>query len=215
MADPKNPAQRAPLPPGCRFFPTEQQLLRHYLRGKNSVSDDHSNVNMIGEFDVLGHDPFELVEIGCFEYGIGGRRRHWYCYSPRVERKRTRMRRTRGGYWKRKGKVRDVVGEGGVVTGKRTEYVFMLGEFGAKSGLLTDWVVYEYALIEEDKDFVLCRAFEKSRQREDASHAANFGVSGDSCLHDSSDLASIMEQGDFIELDDLLKPLPSMDNAGS
>uniref|UniRef100_A0A7N0ZRX2 NAC domain-containing protein n=1 Tax=Kalanchoe fedtschenkoi TaxID=63787 RepID=A0A7N0ZRX2_KALFE len=197
MADPQAPL---PLPPGCRFFPTEPQLLRHYLSGKNSVFDHHLNVNVIGEFDVLGHDPAELIEIGCFEYGVGGRRRHWYCYAPSAERKRVGgRRRTRGGYWKRKGRVRDVVGEGGVVIGRRTDYVFCLRRFEAKCGALTDWVVYEYALIEEDKDFVLCRAFQKSSQRKDV----------------SQDMASILEQGDFIELDDLSKPLSSMGNAAS
>ncbi|KAL9674237.1 hypothetical protein QQ045_030507 [Rhodiola kirilowii] len=220
MSNPKNSFHRSPfpLPPGCRFFPTEQQLLRYYLPGKNSLLNDSYDASLISEFDVLGHDPVELVGIEGFEFGVGGRRMHWYCYAPRVDRKR-RRRRTRGGYWKRKGMVRDIMGEDGVVIGRRSDYLFYLkGGFGAKCGVLTDWVVYEYALIEEEKnmckDFVLFRAFEKPRERKDALHA-HFEVSDDSYLNDSSELASVLKQGDFIELDDLLTPLSSMDNAGS
>lgn len=71
-------------------------------------------------------------------------------------------RRGGGGFWKRSGRVRDVVvgsgkGKADVVVGTRRGFVFHLGDFGGGDGngngngngsVRTDWFMYEYALVD-------------------------------------------------------------------
>ncbi|XP_059636647.1 NAC domain-containing protein 72-like [Cornus florida] len=163
MGDPKNPRPASfSLPPGCRFYPSEDQLVCYYLTSKNT-DDGRFGFDYIREIDLYGHDPFDLPESACFRFGRGGRKRHWYCYTARVSKERGR-RRAGGGYWKSSGRVRDVVGAGAgkVVVGTRRTFVFYLGN-SPKTAKRTDFVMYEYALIDHhEASFVLCRIFVKS-----------------------------------------------------
>lgn len=155
-----NKAESFLLPPGCRFCPSEEQLLCYYLSGKNanSHSDDHANpyaygFNLITELEFYGLDPFELPDHACYSYGYGGRKTHWYCYTVRVlKESRGRRRRSRNGFWRRRGRAREVVGmevgqAGKVVLGTRTSFTFYLGN-SPKTAVRTHWVLYEYALID-------------------------------------------------------------------
>ncbi|GAB2293786.1 hypothetical protein Dimus_027999 [Dionaea muscipula] len=169
------------LPPGCRFYPSEEQLLCCYLpyrnRNLSSVSPNGggggvgSVIDVIRELNLYNYNPFDLPEATCFRFGYHGRRRHWYCYTERVvDGKGGRLKRRAGfGYWKRKGKVRDVMGDGGkVVLGRRSCYVFYMDKWldeRNKSVVRTDWIMYEYVPIDDLKAaFVLCRVF-KSHAR--------------------------------------------------
>ncbi|CAN1164001.1 NAC domain-containing protein 54 [Linum perenne] len=163
------------LPPGCRFYPSDQQLLCYYLTNKNNgdgdgyrQQQDIDRYDLIKELDLYDHEPFDLPEHSCYSYGPKGRKKHWFCYAKiRVSKEENRgsRRRAKGGYWRRFGKVRDVVGGGGnaVIIGTRTRFVFYLGN-SVKSALRTDWILYEYALLDHSKaSFVLCRVFVKAR----------------------------------------------------
>ncbi|KAL5780222.1 hypothetical protein ACOSQ2_010959 [Xanthoceras sorbifolium] len=194
------------LPPGCRFYPSEEQLLRYYLTNKNTNGNEEGDLrgyNLIKELDLYEHEPYELPEKACYAYGYGGRKRHWYCYSKvRVTNGNGREKKSRGaknGYWRRRGKVRDVVAvnRGGekVVVGTRKSFVFYLGN-SPKTAVRTDWVMYEYALVDHVKaTFVLCRIFVKSRSgnnvseiglsagmEESVSAVRNIGVQHDGSL---------------------------------
>ncbi|KAK6938663.1 NAC domain, partial [Dillenia turbinata] len=149
------------LPPGSRFYPSEEQLLCYYLSNKNN--DSSKVIDVIGELDLYGHDPFDLPDCACFSYGFGGRKKHWYCYTARVLSEK-KWRRGGGGFWKRSGRARDVVRRGGgVVLGMRRSFVFYLGKT-VKAAVKTDWVLYEYSLPHDQKvSFVLCRVFVRSR----------------------------------------------------
>ncbi|KAM7517052.1 hypothetical protein LguiA_006635 [Lonicera macranthoides] len=167
MGDPTNLSPPS-LPPGCRFYPSDHQLLCNYLNHKNN-GDRRFGFDVIKELDLYDYNPFDLPEITCFRFGRGGRKRHWYCYvaAARVLKERRNRRAAGGGYWKRRGSVRDVVGDGAgkVVVGTRRSFVFYLGD-SPKHAVRTDWVMWEYALIDHDKvSFVLCRVFVGSRQR--------------------------------------------------
>ncbi|KAE8100142.1 hypothetical protein FH972_018069 [Carpinus fangiana] len=189
MGDPQDPrATSFTLPPGCRFYPSHQQLVCHYLTNKNSngnsnlrIDDSVNGYDLIRELELYNYEPFELPGTACFSYGCGGRKRHWYCYTIRVAKERKgRTRRTTNGYWRR-GTVRDVLGSGGkVVVGTRTSFVFYLGN-SPKTAVRTDWVMYEYALLDNLKaSFVLCRVFAKS-------HAGNsISDNGLSCCAEES-----------------------------
>ncbi|XP_004291091.1 PREDICTED: NAC domain-containing protein 72-like [Fragaria vesca subsp. vesca] len=156
------------LPPGCRFYPSEEQLLCYYLSRKNTAASDESDpgdngYDLIKELDLYDRDPFDLPDYACYSYGRGGRRRHWFCYTVRV----LKERRARSGYWKRKGRVRDVVGGGGgggkAVLGRRSSFVFYLGN-SPKTAVRTDWVLYQYAQVDHlQASFVLCRVFVRSQ----------------------------------------------------
>ncbi|XP_050366835.1 NAC domain-containing protein 72-like [Argentina anserina] len=156
------------LPPGCRFYPSEEQLLCYYLSRKNTAAaasdgisgDEDNGYDLIKELDLYGHDPFDLPDYACYPYGRGGRKRHWYCYTVRV----LKERRAKSGYWRRKGRVRDVVGGGGkAVLGRRSSFVFYLGN-SPKTAVRTDWVLYQYAQVDHlQASFVLCRVFVRSQ----------------------------------------------------
>lgn len=158
MGDPHDPrASSFSLPPGCRFYPSQQQLLCYYLTNKNGNSNRNpradgsfNGYDLIRELDLYDYDPFELPDPACFSYGYGARKRHWYCYAAKIVKESRGRRKTKSGYWKRRGTVRDVVGPGGKVVGTRSSYVFYLGN-SPKSAARTDWVMYEYALLDHFK----------------------------------------------------------------
>ncbi|KAF2324353.1 hypothetical protein GH714_012759 [Hevea brasiliensis] len=67
------------LPPGCRFYPSDQHLLCYYLTSKNhtNIDADDGNRNVSGydlikELDLYSHEPFDLPENACYAYGCGG-----------------------------------------------------------------------------------------------------------------------------------------------
>ncbi|CAH9077952.1 unnamed protein product [Cuscuta epithymum] len=148
------------LPPGCRFYPSEEQILCYYLPEKNG-GDHRDGINVIKEINLYNFDPFNLPDASCYRFGRGGRRRHWFCFVARKLKDR-RSRRAGGGYWRRKGRIRVVSekGAGKVVVGLRKCFAFYLGE-SPKTAMRTDWFMYEYAL-PNAAAFVLCRIFVKS-----------------------------------------------------
>ncbi|KAL3505144.1 hypothetical protein ACH5RR_034985 [Cinchona calisaya] len=258
------------LPPGSRFYPSDQQLICYYLTSKNNGTNCYG-IDVIKEIDLYNFDPFNLPETSCFRFGTGGRRRHWYCYfRGRVLRERGSRRAAGGGYWRKRRRIRDVVGCGGVgagvgkvVVGTRKSFDFYLGD-SPRNAVRTHWVMYEYALIDHHMgSFVLCRVLCRSRPgntlsehiinscgEESAPTVRHIGVQydgtvrsviGESKVHDKNsqdddievlnitkgrgngldgnfshnpvseqDLLAILEE-DFLELNDLLCPLPGID----
>ncbi|XP_021743921.1 NAC domain-containing protein 71-like [Chenopodium quinoa] len=185
MEAPKAPLSPSILPPGCRFYPSEEQLLSYYLGHKNHLnspqqsSSSSSNADYydaIKEINLYDYNPFDLPELTCFRFGCGGRKRHWYCFTERVngEEEERGNRRAGIGYWKRKGRVRDVMGNGGnVILGTRKCFIFYLEKSNGKTAVRTDWFMYEYTLIDSFKaSFVVCRVFVKSRVRNSISEHA-------------------------------------------
>ncbi|OWM70861.1 NAC domain-containing protein 71-like [Punica granatum] len=167
MGDPKAGDRPVfPLPPGSRFYPSEDQLFDVYLVNKNTNPSGEDPCNVIRELDLYRHFPPELPDSVCFPYGCGGRKRHWYCYTVRAASRDRRSRRVKGGFWRKRGRVRDVTGGRGrkVLLGTRTCFVFYSGN-SAKTAIRTDWIMYEYALVDHFKaSFVLCRVFVKAKR---------------------------------------------------
>ena len=46
------------LPPGFRFYPTDEELIVHYLR--NRAASLPSPASIIGEVDIYKFDPWDL-----------------------------------------------------------------------------------------------------------------------------------------------------------
>lgn len=152
------------LAPGFRFHPTDEELVRYYLRRR--ACGKPFRFQAVSEIDVYKSEPWELAG---YSY-LNTRDLEWYFFSP-VDRKYgngSRLNRATGqGYWKATGKDRPVRHKSQTVGMKKT-LVFHCGR--APDGKRTNWVMHEYRLTDEElmqagvtqDAFVLCRIFQKS-----------------------------------------------------
>ncbi|KAI3933360.1 hypothetical protein MKW98_006719 [Papaver atlanticum] len=149
------------LAPGFRFHPTDEELVRYYLKRK--IVGKPFRFDAISEIDIYKFEPWDLPG----QSRLKSRDREWYFFSA-LDKKygngwRTN-RATEQGYWKTTGKDRAVHRATRSVGMKKT-LVYHLGR--APRGERTNWVMHEYRIEDETlgkaKDaFVLCRIFQKS-----------------------------------------------------
>ncbi|KAH6804060.1 hypothetical protein C2S51_032307 [Perilla frutescens var. frutescens] len=152
------------LAPGFRFHPTDEELVRYYLRRKACAKP--FRFQAVTEIDVYKSEPWELADYS----SLKTRDLEWYFFSP-VDRKYgngSRLNRATGkGYWKATGKDRAVRHKNQTIGMKKT-LVFHSGR--APDGKRTNWVMHEYRLCDSELEragvtqdaFVLCRIFQKS-----------------------------------------------------
>ncbi|XP_058071445.1 NAC domain-containing protein 90-like [Magnolia sinica] len=151
------------LPVGCRFHPTDEELVGFYLRSKREKREDLDRV--IPVVDVFTLDPWQLPGESLIRDT-----NEWYFFSPMQEAPTGRQnRKTPSGYWKATGKDRSISSNNRVIGRKKT-MVFYKGF--APRGDRTDWVLHEYKALEEpsSSDAVpklrnecsVCRVFKKS-----------------------------------------------------
>ncbi|KAG8390568.1 hypothetical protein BUALT_Bualt01G0097000 [Buddleja alternifolia] len=152
------------LAPGFRFHPTDEELVRYYLRRK--ACGKPFRFQAVTEIDVYKSEPWELADYS----SLKTRDLEWYFFSP-VDRKYgngSRLNRATGkGYWKATGKDRAVRHKNQTIGMKKT-LVFHSGR--APDGKRTNWVMHEYRLCDSELEragvsqdaFVLCRIFQKS-----------------------------------------------------
>ncbi|XP_076921369.1 NAC domain containing protein 50-like [Bidens hawaiensis] len=168
LVPPPPPPPPAPPPtslaPGFRFHPTDEELVRYYLRRK--VCGLPFRFQAVSETDVYKSEPWELADFS----QLNSRDQEWYFFSP-VDKKYgngSRLNRATGhGYWKATGKDRIVRHKDQIIGTKKT-LVFHSGR--APDGKRTDWVMHEYKLSDQELErariaqdaFVLCRIFQKS-----------------------------------------------------
>ncbi|KAJ1286341.1 hypothetical protein BS78_03G345800 [Paspalum vaginatum] len=145
-------AAAAGLPPGYRFYPTEEELICFYLRHKlDSLRDDIERV--IPVVHVYTVDPWQLPGIHEMLCGGAGDGEPWFYFCPRQEREARGGRPSRttpSGYWK-------AAGTPGVVysssadrraIGMKKTMVFYRGR--APSGTKTKWKMNEYRALQYD-----------------------------------------------------------------
>ncbi|XP_019441014.1 PREDICTED: NAC domain-containing protein 78-like isoform X1 [Lupinus angustifolius] len=150
--------------PGFRFHPTDEELVRFYLKRK--LTGKHFRFDPIAEVDVYKKEPWDLPHMS----KLKTRDLEWYFYSA-LDKKygngsRTK-RITEKGYWKTTGKDRPIK-QGIRVVGMKKTLVYHAGR--APHGDRTNWVMHEYKLVDEQlaqagillDGLVLCRIFEKS-----------------------------------------------------
>ncbi|RCV07372.1 hypothetical protein SETIT_1G239100v2 [Setaria italica] len=147
------------LPPGFRFYPSDEELVCHYLLKK--VANERIAQGTLVEVDLHAREPWELPEVAKLTA------REWYFFSFRDRKYATGSRTnraTRSGYWKATGKDREVR-SGGAVVGMRKTLVFYRGR--APNGVKSGWVMHEFRLDTPHspprEDWVLCRVFQKTR----------------------------------------------------
>ncbi|KAI7730454.1 hypothetical protein M8C21_000924 [Ambrosia artemisiifolia] len=129
----------ATLPPGFRFYPSDDELVCHYLYKK------------IANEDVLKGTLVEIDLHTCEPWQLPGYRTN---------------RATTSGYWKATGKDRTVVDPKTCATvGMRKTLVFYMNR--APNGIKTGWIMHEFRLenpnIPPKEDWVLCRVFYKAK----------------------------------------------------
>nr|XP_043632003.1 NAC domain containing protein 52-like [Erigeron canadensis] len=159
-----SPPPPTSLAPGFRFHPTDEELVRYYLRRK--VCGLPFRIKAVSEIDVYKSEPWQLADYSTLKT----RDQEFYFFSP-VDRKYgngSRLNRATGnGYWKATGKDRCVRHKSELIGMKKT-LVFHGGR--APDGKRTNWVMHEYRLVDQElakagvaqDTFVLCRIFQKS-----------------------------------------------------
>ncbi|KAK6945700.1 NAC domain [Dillenia turbinata] len=152
------------LPPGFRFYPTDEELVVHFLRRKATLLPCHPDV--IPDLDLYSFDPWEL------EGKALGEGNQWYYFS-----RRTQNRITNNGYWKVVGADEPInATKNGRKIGIKKCLVFYIGE--APGGSKTNWIMHEYRLPEgassssrskttgkakiDYSKWVVCRVYEQS-----------------------------------------------------
>ncbi|XP_010538860.1 PREDICTED: NAC domain-containing protein 12-like [Tarenaya hassleriana] len=127
------------IPPGFRFHPTEEELLRYYLRKK--ISYEKIDLDVIREVDLNKLEPWDIQE----RCRIGSTPQNdWYFFSHKDKKYPTGTRTNRAtvaGFWKATGRDK-IIYSGLQRIGLRKTLVFYKGR--APHGQKSDWIMHEY-----------------------------------------------------------------------
>ncbi|KAL3635302.1 hypothetical protein CASFOL_019849 [Castilleja foliolosa] len=124
------------LPPGFRFYPTDEELVLHFLHRKASLLPCHPNV--IPDLHLHPYDPWDL------DGKAMGEGKRWYFYSRRAQ-----SRITRTGYWQSIGIEEPIYSSGGQIIGMKKYCVFYIGE--PWEGVKTNWIMHEYRVLSSNQ----------------------------------------------------------------
>ncbi|CAL5045165.1 unnamed protein product [Urochloa decumbens] len=163
------PPQPGVLPVGFRFRPTDEELVRHYLKPK-IAGRAHPDLLLIPDVDLSACEPWELPAKAL----IRSDDPEWFFFAP-LGRKypggHRSNRSTAAGYWKATGKDRLIRSRpAGTLIGIKKTLVFHRGR--APRGHRTAWIMHEYRTAEpqlqqgQNGSFVLYRLFNKHEEEE-------------------------------------------------
>ncbi|KAL1299462.1 hypothetical protein HN51_044002 [Arachis hypogaea] len=205
----KDPLSQLSLPPGFRFYPTDEELLVQYLCRK--VAGHHFSLEIIGEIDLYKFDPWVLPSKAIFG------EKEWYFFSPRDRKypNGSRPNRVAGsGYWKATGTDKTITTEGRKV-GIKKALVFYIGK--APKGTKTNWIMHEYRLLDSTRkngstkldDWVLCRIYKKNSS---AQQKVPNGVVSSSEQYATQYSNGSSSNSSSSHLDEVLESLPEIDD---
>ncbi|GMH21895.1 hypothetical protein Nepgr_023738 [Nepenthes gracilis] len=153
------------LPPGFRFYPTDEELITHYLSPK--VLDRNFSSRAFGEVDLNKCEPWDLPR----RAKMGEKEWYFFCVKDRKYPTGLRTNRaTAAGYWKTTGKDREIY-RGKSLVGMKKTLVFYKGR--APKGEKSNWVMHEYRLegkfslknnhpATATNEWVICRVFHRN-----------------------------------------------------
>uniref|UniRef100_A0A1J3JKB8 NAC transcription factor NAM-B2 n=1 Tax=Noccaea caerulescens TaxID=107243 RepID=A0A1J3JKB8_NOCCA len=180
------------LPPGFRFFPTDEELVVHFLHRKASLLPCHPDV--IPDLDLYPYDPWDLPGKAL------GEGRQWYFYS-----RKTQDRVTSNGYWGSMG-IDEAIYTSSTrkKVGIKKYLTFYLGDSQ------TNWIMQEYSL--PDSSSSSSRSSKRSsRASSSSSHKPDYSkwvicrVYEQNCSEEEDDDGTELSCLDevFLSLDDL------------
>ncbi|CAK9141678.1 unnamed protein product [Ilex paraguariensis] len=155
------------VPPGFRFYPTEEELLCYYLKKK--VSHEMIDFNVIREVGLNKLEPWDIQE-KCKIGGTPHNECYFFCHKDRKYPTGSRTNRaTAAGFWKATGRDKTIYSCYRKI-GMRKTLVFYEGR--APYGQKSDWIIYEYRLDDTkasnlvrtstpEDPWVVCRIFRK------------------------------------------------------
>ncbi|CAF1934476.1 hypothetical protein HID58_068126 [Brassica napus] len=201
-----DPLAQLSLPPGFRFYPTDEELMVDYLCRKAAGHD--FSLQLIAEIDLYKFDAWVLPSKALFG------EKEWYFFSPRDRKypNGSRPNRVAGsGYWKATGTDKVISTEGRRV-GIKKALVFYVGK--APKGTKTNWIMHEYRLIEPSRrngstkldDWVLCRIYKKQSSAQKQAYG-NLMTSASEYSNNGSSTSTSSHQ-----YDDVLESLHEIDN---
>ncbi|KAG8060677.1 hypothetical protein GUJ93_ZPchr0002g25028 [Zizania palustris] len=135
------------LPPGFRLYPSDEELVCHYLHNKvlNSQSFAGGVAGTMVEVDLHIHEPWELPDVAKLSTN------EWYFFSFRDRKYATGLRTKTAPL--------------SPATGRPPTLVFYRGR--APNGVKTNWVMHEFRMenphTPPKEDWVLCRVFYKKK----------------------------------------------------
>ncbi|KAI3979167.1 hypothetical protein MKX01_016992 [Papaver californicum] len=194
------------LPPGFRFHPTDEEIIKCYLFEK--IKNGKFIAKAIGVADLNKSEPWDLPK----KAKTG--EQEWYFFCQRDRKYPTGMRTnraTQAGYWKATGKDKEIYdkGKGGCLVGMKKTLVFYRGR--APKGEKTNWVMHEYRvegknsyyqISKTSKDeWVVCRIFHKSTGIKKSSVSSLLRMSSfcDDILDSTtSSLPSLLDHGHYL-----------------
>lgn len=152
------------LPPGFRFYPSDEELVCHYLYKK--IANENVLKGTLVEIDLHTCEPWQLPEVAKLNAN------EWYFFSFRDRKYATGYRANRAttsGYWKATGKDKTVHDpRTRAIAGMRKTLVFYQNR--APNGIKTGWIMHEFRLenphLPPKEDWVLCRVFNKSKEED-------------------------------------------------
>ncbi|OEL23104.1 Protein NTM1-like 9 [Dichanthelium oligosanthes] len=138
---PPPPPPPGALPVGFCFRPTNEELVRHYLKPK-IVGAAHPDLLLIPDVDLSACEPWDLPAKAL----IRSNDPEWFFFAP-LDRKypggHRSNRCTTAGYWKATGKDRLIRSRpAGTLIGVKKTLVFHRGR--APRGHRTAWIMHEY-----------------------------------------------------------------------
>ncbi|KAK6121321.1 hypothetical protein DH2020_044934 [Rehmannia glutinosa] len=121
------------LPPGFRFYPTEEELVVHFLHRKAALLPCDPDV--IPDLHLYPYDPWDL------DGKAMGEGKRWYFYS-----RRTQSRITGSGYWQSIGVEEPIYSsDGQIKVGLKKYSDFYIGV--PWEGVKTNWIMHEYRVL--------------------------------------------------------------------
>nr|AVG22598.1 NAC domain-containing protein 047_7D.2 [Triticum aestivum] len=137
-------AAAAVLPVGFRFRPTDEELVRHYLKAK-IAGRAHPDLLAIPDVDLAAVEPWDLPARSVIKSDDP----EWFFFArrdrPKYPGKSSRScRSTAAGYWKATGTDKPITAggvPGGEVVGVKKALVFYQGR--PPKGLKTNWIMQE------------------------------------------------------------------------
>ncbi|KAI8013443.1 NAC domain-containing protein 90 [Camellia lanceoleosa] len=135
------------LPPGFRFYPTEEELVSFYLQNKLEGRRQQDLDRFIPVLYIYHFNPWDLPQFA--GEWCRGDSEQWFFFIPRQEKEARGGRPNRlttSGYWKATGSPGDVYSSQNRVIGRKRTMVFYRGR--APTGRKTEWKMNEYKAIE-------------------------------------------------------------------